>query len=693
LRDENHAALRAFQLAYFWDPAARTLLPDITLLAVTQERKELAVRYALLALDSGVVEDQRLQRQLAALLVEEGELERGAELYRASVAKLDVAHLAWDDYVALFESARLAYLNNRPDEALQSIQPVWDFLSAAAPTTSESQAAELTALREALLVESVQPLDLMLDIFIANKKAPLAQQALDMSERHHPDAARRAFRQAEIEWLANRPEPARRALEEYHLSRSTSAGMSPYQLLSQMIDGAVPPGTPPSDRLLSELAKWRAPQPDNLPLALFYAENLARAGRTEQAQEIYRQLLARQSVQEAYVGLLQQLTQQGRPAEILDLLIEYLTLTGTLEFLSPAFQELTGGEMVTRVLAEAQRRAEQNTDSAEVILVALALVSDAADEALLQEWLKRAEQRPCSLSAEVLLQVGLDLLIAERYATADAVLAVGLRQASDAQRAQFYYYRCEAVSQQQRDSEALELIRQAVQHAPPELAATMQARLGWLLFRNGRTDEARHVLAAVAERHAAARPAEPPSEDEEGTTGAPPSPAPLSADDSEAAMQARLVLSTLHAAAGETTEAERHLVEVLLEDPRHVNAMNDLAYLWVDQGRRLARALTMLLEVVKSEPDNAAYRDSLGWCYYRLGRFAEAADQLRQAAAGPEPDGVILDHLGDALHQLGQRTAARDAWQQALDRLSGEEHTLVHAAIAAKLAEHQDHGD
>ena len=43
-----------------------------------------------------------------------------------------------------------------------------------------------------------------------------------------------------------------------------------------------------------------------------------------------------------------------------------------------------------------------------------------------------------------------------------------------------------------------------------------------------------------------------------------------------------------------------------------------------------------------------AYRDSLGWVLFRLGTLDEAVAELKAAAAADEPDGVILDHLGDA---------------------------------------------
>ena len=70
----------------------------------------------------------------------------------------------------------------------------------------------------------------------------------------------------------------------------------------------------------------------------------------------------------------------------------------------------------------------------------------------------------------------------------------------------------------------------------------------------------------------------------------------------------------------------------------------------------------MIEKAVASDPKNMAYRDSLGWALYRLGRADEAVAELQAAASVEQPDGVILDHLGDALAKSGNTAAAVDAW-------------------------------
>ena len=68
---------------------------------------------------------------------------------------------------------------------------------------------------------------------------------------------------------------------------------------------------------------------------------------------------------------------------------------------------------------------------------------------------------------------------------------------------------------------------------------------------------------------------------------------------------------------------------------------------------------------VAAEPGNTAYRDSLGWVYFRLNRHADAVRELQKAAAGESADGVILEHLGEALLKLDQRDEALAAFRRA----------------------------
>jgi tetratricopeptide (TPR) repeat protein len=136
-------------------------------------------------------------------------------------------------------------------------------------------------------------------------------------------------------------------------------------------------------------------------------------------------------------------------------------------------------------------------------------------------------------------------------------------------------------------------------------------------------------------------------------------------------------------------DAEEWLEQVLDEFPEDIGAMNDLGYLWADRGKSLGRSLRMIEKAVAAEPDNGAYRDSLGWVLYRLGKYGEAVLELRKAVSTEEPDPVILDHLGDALLRTGDSAGAVDSWQQAAALLETTPDNKQRAQLAAKIRQHQ----
>src|SRR5690606_22346998 len=94
--------------------------------------------------------------------------------------------------------------------------------------------------------------------------------------------------------------------------------------------------------------------------------------------------------------------------------------------------------------------------------------------------------------------------------------------------------------------------------------------------------------------------------------------------------------------------------------------LNYYGYSLVDRGEKLAEALEMIERAVALDPRNGAYIDSLGWAYYRLGRFEDAVITLERAATLESADPVVNDHLGDAYWRVGRLREARFQWLRAL---------------------------
>lgn len=118
---------------------------------------------------------------------------------------------------------------------------------------------------------------------------------------------------------------------------------------------------------------------------------------------------------------------------------------------------------------------------------------------------------------------------------------------------------------------------------------------------------------------------------------------------------------------GRVEEAERSMEAVLEREPGNHGALNFLGYSWTDRGVHLEKARDYILRALEADPSNPEYIDSLGWVWFRLGRYEEAVTQLEKAAELSPDEPVILEHLGDAYLAAGRRDEALRAFREALE--------------------------
>jgi tetratricopeptide (TPR) repeat protein len=112
--------------------------------------------------------------------------------------------------------------------------------------------------------------------------------------------------------------------------------------------------------------------------------------------------------------------------------------------------------------------------------------------------------------------------------------------------------------------------------------------------------------------------------------------------------------------------AEADLETALKLSPEQAQVLNFLGYSWVDRGQHLAEALNMLEKARALSPYDGYIVDSVGWAYYRLGRYDEAAKTLESAVLLVPGDSTINDHLGDAYWRVGRKLDAHFQWSHAL---------------------------
>jgi len=113
-------------------------------------------------------------------------------------------------------------------------------------------------------------------------------------------------------------------------------------------------------------------------------------------------------------------------------------------------------------------------------------------------------------------------------------------------------------------------------------------------------------------------------------------------------------------------KAEADLRKALELSPDQPLVLNYLAYSWIEMGQHLDEALDMLRKAVAARPNDGYITDSLGWAFYRLGRYDEAVSNLEHAVEAKPVDPTINDHLGDAYWRAGRHVEARYQWRRAL---------------------------
>lgn len=113
-------------------------------------------------------------------------------------------------------------------------------------------------------------------------------------------------------------------------------------------------------------------------------------------------------------------------------------------------------------------------------------------------------------------------------------------------------------------------------------------------------------------------------------------------------------------------KAEPDFKKALELSPDQPQVLNYLGYSWVDMDRNLDEGLEMIRTAVDLRPNDGYIIDSLGWAYYRLGRYDDAVEQLERAVLISPADPTLNDHLGDAYWRVGRTREARFQWNRAL---------------------------
>ena len=116
----------------------------------------------------------------------------------------------------------------------------------------------------------------------------------------------------------------------------------------------------------------------------------------------------------------------------------------------------------------------------------------------------------------------------------------------------------------------------------------------------------------------------------------------------------------------EWDKAEPNFRKALELFPDQPQVLNYLGYSWVDMNINLEEGLELIQRAVDLRPSDGYIVDSLGWAFYRLGRYDDAVRELERAVGLMPADPILNDHLGDAYWRVGRKLEAGFQWNHAL---------------------------
>jgi tetratricopeptide (TPR) repeat protein len=124
-------------------------------------------------------------------------------------------------------------------------------------------------------------------------------------------------------------------------------------------------------------------------------------------------------------------------------------------------------------------------------------------------------------------------------------------------------------------------------------------------------------------------------------------------------------------------------------DPQSAATLNYLGYMNADRGVKLEESLNYIKQALTLEPNNGAYLDSLGWAYFKLGKYDQAEENLTKAETHMGTDPTVQEHLGDLYQKTGRLKLAAAHWDRAVQEWSrtvpAEQDSEAYAKVQQKL--------
>ncbi len=131
-------------------------------------------------------------------------------------------------------------------------------------------------------------------------------------------------------------------------------------------------------------------------------------------------------------------------------------------------------------------------------------------------------------------------------------------------------------------------------------------------------------------------------------------------------LPANTLVALIMDAQGKQDDAKRLYERILEMHPNAAVAANNLAWIYVERGENLDRALELAQKAKEQLPSNSNVNDTLGWIYYKKNLLGQALPLLEESVAKDAANPLLLYHLGMAYVKSGDIVKGRQSLEKAL---------------------------
>lgn len=133
-----------------------------------------------------------------------------------------------------------------------------------------------------------------------------------------------------------------------------------------------------------------------------------------------------------------------------------------------------------------------------------------------------------------------------------------------------------------------------------------------------------------------------------------------------------MMIAELHNAASNYVAVGKAYDAILAANPRHVPALNNLAWLCSEKLNDPKRAYELVNRARDLNPRDPFTADTFGWVIYHLGDYPRALALFQESARALPAQPEVQYHLGMAHYLMGEEAAARVALQSAVQLADGD---------------------